>query len=377
MNNPKPKYNVVIAGGGLAGLCSAIALAKAGIEVLVIEKEQYPFHRVCGEYISLEVLPFLNSLGIDPFKLQASKIDRLLISSPSGRTLNHTLDLGGFGLSRYTLDAHLFAQAKELGVHFLCGEKVNHIHFENETFLLKLNSETQITSSIVIGSFGKRSNLDKDLNRSFMTRRSPYVAVKYHVRIDQPKDLIALHNFQDGYCGISAIEDGKYCLCYMTERAALQQAGTIEEMEHSRLQKNPYLKYIFSNVDFLYKKPLAINEISFESKQPVEQHILMVGDAAGMITPLCGNGMAMAIHGSKILSDLLKEYFQNGKLSRNELEVIYSKRWKNQFETRMTIGRNIQKLFGNERITNLSVWTLANVKPLTNLIVKSTHGQPF
>lgn len=377
MSTAKPEYTVVIAGGGLAGLCSAIALAKAGISVLLVEKEQYPFHRVCGEYISLEVLPYLKRLGVDPFALQASSINKLMVSSPSGRALTHQLDLGGFGLSRYALDAHLYNLAQQLGVDFISGEKVLNTQLENEIFTTKLNSGTQIRSTMVIGSFGKRSNLDKELNRSFMTRRSPYVAVKYHIRIDHPKDLIALHNFQDGYCGISAIEDDKYCLCYMTERSALQQAGSIEALEKLRLHKNPFLKYIFSNAEFLYDKPLAINEICFESKLPVEQHILMAGDAAGMITPLCGNGMAMAIHGSKVLSDLLIEYLQKGRVSRQELETAYTRQWTKLFARRMMIGRNVQKLFGNEKITNLTVWALSNMRPLTNLIVKSTHGQPF
>jgi flavin-dependent dehydrogenase len=377
MTSTQIEYNVVLVGGGLAGLCSAIALSKAGVKVLVIEKEHYPFHRVCGEYISMEVLPYLNSLGIDPFELQASTINRLMVSSPSGKMLVHTLDLGGFGLSRYTLDAHLFGKAKELGVDFICGKKVVDINFVNPTFQVALNSGTEIAAPIVIGSFGKRSNLDKELDRSFMTRRSPYVAVKYHIRTDHPKDLIALHNFQDGYCGISAIEGDKYCLCYMTERKALQQAGSIQELEERRLTKNPYLKHIFSNAEFLYDKPLVINEISFESKSPVENHILMAGDAAGMITPLCGNGMAMAIHSSKILSDLVLQYFQSTDFSRNELEVSYAKQWKQLFANRMRIGRNVQKLFGNERITNWAIWALGNMKPLTSLLVKSTHGRPF
>jgi flavin-dependent dehydrogenase len=377
MTSTQIEYNVVLVGGGLAGLCSAIALSKAGVKVLVIEKEHYPFHRVCGEYISMEVLPYLNSLGIDPFELQASTINRLMVSSPSGKILVHTLDLGGFGLSRYTLDAHLFGKAKELGVDFICGKKVVDINFVNPTFLVTLNSGTEIAAPIVIGSFGKRSNLDKELDRSFMTRRSPYVAVKYHIRTDHPKDLIALHNFQGGYCGISAIEGDRYCLCYMTERKALQQAGSIQELEERRLTKNPYLKHIFSNAEFLYDKPLVINEISFESKSPVENHILMAGDAAGMITPLCGNGMAMAIHSSKILSDLVLQYFQSTDFSRNELEVSYAKQWKQLFANRMRIGRNVQKLFGNERITNWAIWALGNMKPLTSLLVKSTHGRPF
>ncbi|TAE50818.1 MAG: FAD-dependent oxidoreductase, partial [Cytophagales bacterium] len=46
------QYEVAIIGGGLAGLTNAILLANAGKKVILFEKNQYPFHRVCGEYIS-------------------------------------------------------------------------------------------------------------------------------------------------------------------------------------------------------------------------------------------------------------------------------------------------------------------------------------
>src|SRR5688572_19390952 len=97
--------DVIIVGGGLAGLVNAIVLAKAGLQVVLIEKKQYPFHKVCGEYVSNEVLPFFHSLGIFPENLGASHISRLQVSSPSGqRVLHMPLDLGGFGISRYALD---------------------------------------------------------------------------------------------------------------------------------------------------------------------------------------------------------------------------------------------------------------------------------
>ena len=60
-------HQVIIIGGGLAGLVNAIHLGKKGINVLLIEKNEYPKHKVCGEYISKEVLPYLSYLGIDPF----------------------------------------------------------------------------------------------------------------------------------------------------------------------------------------------------------------------------------------------------------------------------------------------------------------------
>ncbi|MBC7511814.1 MAG: FAD-dependent oxidoreductase, partial [Ferruginibacter sp.] len=52
--NDTQQYDITIIGGGLAGLALAIQLVKKGYSVALFEKEQYPFHKVCGEYISLE-----------------------------------------------------------------------------------------------------------------------------------------------------------------------------------------------------------------------------------------------------------------------------------------------------------------------------------
>ena len=98
--NKKIMYDIIIIGGGLAGLVSSIQLSKGGKKVLLIEKKKYPFHRVCGEYISNETRPFLESIGLDFNKLSVKEISKFQFTSPSGRILETDLDLGGFGISR-------------------------------------------------------------------------------------------------------------------------------------------------------------------------------------------------------------------------------------------------------------------------------------
>ena len=97
--NTEGNKQVVIVGGGLAGLVSAIQLSKAGIETILLEKHAYPKHKVCGEYISNEVLPYLNHLGFDPFEYGAKKITRLSFSTYNGKSFDTTLPLGGFSIS--------------------------------------------------------------------------------------------------------------------------------------------------------------------------------------------------------------------------------------------------------------------------------------
>jgi flavin-dependent dehydrogenase len=373
LNRTEPK-TIVIVGGGLAGLVCANLLSQSA-KVVLLEKKQYPFHRVCGEYISNETIPFLKRNGLYPNFLELPSIRQLWLTSVNGQKAEIDLGLGGFGISRFQLDHFLYQKAKEKGVAVFENCEATQITFQDELFEIETTNR-KFTADVVIGSFGKRSRLDKTLQRNFIQKKSPYVGIKYHIRTQHPNHVIALHNFKDGYCGISNIEEGKSTLCYLTHRNNVRQFKSIAEMERQVLFKNPYLKKIFSESEFLYEKPETINEISFETKGPIEQHLLMSGDAAGMITPLCGNGMALAIHSAKVVSELVHQFLQ-GAINRSQLENQYAQQWRALFAKRLWAGRQIQNLFGSEWASNIAV-NLARYTPyIAQFLVKQTHGDEF
>jgi flavin-dependent dehydrogenase len=372
-----PLKKVIIIGGGLAGLIAGIRLARWNIACTVIEKKNYPLHRVCGEYISNEAESYLRNEGLFPESFEPPRINRFQLSAVSGKNTFLPLDMGGFGISRYVFDHFLFEKAKVAGVEFLVNTEVDAITRKNTAFEVK-TSQHELTSDVVIGAFGKRSKLDARLNRAFFQKASPYVGVKYHIRTSHPANLIALHNFRGGYCGISNVEDGKTNLCYLTHRENVKRFKNIPQMEKSVLFENPFLQKIFTTSEFLFEKPEIINEISFETKEPVSNHILMVGDAAGMIAPLCGNGMAMAIHSAKILSELIREHFEKENFSRELLELEYRRAWHKTFAQRLRVGRFIQnKLFGSAFTSNLAVNIAIHSKPVAKAIIRNTHGKSF
>ncbi|GGE99840.1 NAD(P)/FAD-dependent oxidoreductase [Hymenobacter cavernae] len=370
--------DVLIIGGGLGGLTAALDLAGRGYQVAVVERKTYPFHKVCGEYVSNEVLPYLRRLGAEPAALQPAKLTRFLLSSPAGRTLTTPLDLGGFGVSRYTLDHYLYQLATARGVAFYQAGTVTDVTFDSaaDQHQVQLADGRQLTARVVLGAYGKRANLDRQLQRAFFQQRSPYLGVKYHLRLDHPRDVIALHNFADGYAGISSIEDDKLCFCYLTTRQNLKAHGTIPEMEREVLARNPLLSRIFKEAEFLYPQPEVINEISFAPKSCVENHILLCGDAAGLITPLCGNGMAMAIHGAQLAAAGVDKFLA-GKLDRAALEANYRHDWQVHFGARLRVGRLVQRLFGHPILSEAAVGGLRHWPAAVRAIMQRTHGQPF
>ncbi len=374
-------YECIIIGGGLGGLTLAIQLAKKGYQVALLEKERYPYHKVCGEYIAMESWNYLESCGIPLTELNLPRLQKLTVSAPNGNYIKHQLNPGGFGISRYKLDFLLANEAKKNGVILIENCKVQNIINQTPTIYEAQTDQGNFTTQTVIGSYGKRSNLDVKLNRDFIKNKAKgldnYIGIKYHVKANIPEDAIELHNFENGYCGISKIEDDRYCMCYLTTAQNLKQyQGNIKLMEENILYKNVFLKKYFTQFESFYNEPLAISQINFSNKTQSENGIIMLGDAAGLITPLCGNGMSMAMHASKILSNLLPYYFEN-EINKNQLLEKYTYSWQKQFGTRLWVGRKIQKMFGNPILTNLLITALKPMPFAVSKLVSLTHGKSY
>lgn len=373
-------YDLAVIGGGLAGLSLSIQIARAGYSVILFEKEKYPFNRVCGEYISNESWNFLESLGLDLNALNVSRIKRLQVSDCKGKYFEQQLQLGGFGISRYLLDHQLALVAKENNVLVLEQTRVNETSFINNEFTIK-TTNGNYRAKLAAGSFGKRSNLDIKWKRPFAMAKNNklnnYIGIKYHIKYNFPEDLISLHNFNNGYCGISKVEGDKYCLCYLTTAHNLRRnSNNIKEMERNILSVNPHLKKIFTECEMICKEPVTISQISFDKKNLVQDHVLMIGDAAGMITPLCGNGMSMALHASKIAAEQVGNFLQ-GTISIEAMEKNYSDKWNTLFAARLKMGRRLQRLFYSEWLMTLMIRLGKMFPSLTRYLIKKTHGTSF
>lgn len=367
---------VLIVGGGLAGLTAAIHLSKIGFQVLLIEKNEFPKHKVCGEYISNEVLPYLSWLGINVQELQPANIMKLQFSAFNGKTINCILPLGGFGVSRYALDEFLYKKAIAQGCKII-QDTVGNVVFENNYFIVSTSKGAVLKSAIVIGAFGKRSVIDQKLNRNFIKKKSPWLAVKGHYSGFFPDNLVGLHNFKGGYCGVSKVENNAINICYLADYETFKRYKNIEDYQKEVVFQNPILKLLFENSSLLFDQPLTISQICFEKKQAVEKHILMIGDTAGLIHPLCGNGMAMAIHSAKIVSELVNDYCLNESQTRTELENKYIQEWNHNFQNRLKTGRFLAMLLQNQRISAVLTQLLVKFPTILSKIIERTHGKPI
>ncbi|NNF19798.1 MAG: NAD(P)/FAD-dependent oxidoreductase [Flavobacteriaceae bacterium] len=366
------RYEVIIVGGGLAGLTAAIDLAIKGREVLLIEKHAYPRHKVCGEYLSGEVLPYLQTIGVElPLGIA---IDTLSWSVPGGRPVETRLPLGGIGISRYGLDALLYQKACDSGVRVLIDSvidiKAGPGYFQVRT------KERVYECRVVLGAYGKRESLDKTLGRQFISRKSPWLAVKAHYHCQEwPDHQVGLYTFKGGYGGPSKTELGTVNFCYLVRYDSFKRYGNMTEFTKEVISENKELRQFLQHSEMVFDKPLTIAQISFGTKNPGNNGLLMIGDTAGMIHPLCGNGMAMAIHSASIAARLVQQYLSSSSTDLQSLQRKYSSQWQANFRKRLMIGSALQTVLLNDTMASLSQATIARSPRLLRAVIRATHGK--
>jgi flavin-dependent dehydrogenase len=371
------QYQCAVIGGGVAGLSLAILLADAGIEVVVFEKNAYPFHKVCGEYISMESWDFIRSLGLPLSEMNLPYINQLGVSSENGFMLHAPLSLGGFGISRFTLDEQLYILAKQKGVAVIENCRVVHVENHHDQISTITTSAGIYTTSVVCGSYGKYTPAFARDSASSEKKSINHIGVKYHIKTDFPDNKIELHNFEGGYCGISKVENETHCLCYLSQADNLKQANNdIKTLEEKVLYKNLFLKKIFTQSQFLFEAPVVVSNVTFHKKNTYVNGVFLLGDAAGSITPLCGNGMSMGMRASRVLAALLSSFFEKN-INKQTLIEAYHNAWLEQFNTRIQAGYYLQGLFGKKKTTHLVLKILDKLPAVTQKIIGLTHGKTF
>jgi flavin-dependent dehydrogenase len=312
-------------------------------------------------------------MGINPYAIGAANITQFQISTVEGDVVETQLPLGGIGISRFAFDELFYQRAKRLGVNFYF-EKVNQMDFRDDSFYLTTNSKTY-TAKITIGAYGKRSILDKKLEREFSFKKQSWLAVKGHYRHpDFPEHLVGLHNFEGGYGGLSKTESGAVNFCYLASYQNFKKYRNIVEFNQQVVAENPFLKKFLNESDPIFEHPMTIAQISFDKKESVINHMLMCGDTAGLIHPLCGNGMAMAIHSAKIASELVTRFMMDSKFDREKLEREYDKVWKRTFSRRLWFGRKLQSILLNKSLVSMGIRTIGKSDTLLKYIIAKTHG---
>ncbi|MBD2175442.1 NAD(P)/FAD-dependent oxidoreductase [Pseudanabaena sp. FACHB-1998] len=369
-------YDAIAIGAGLAGSSAAIQLAQRGYRVLLLEQSHYPMHRLCGEFLSIEVTDAFEKLGLleQVRKIGAHPIHRAYLTTASGASFRGKLPSAALGLSRYQLDLMLFQRAQAVKVDCLDSTKVLDVVGDFSSGFTVSTSKGDFKSRLVLGAFGKRSPLDRTLNRKFIRQRSPWVAYKGHYTGVDLGDVIELHSFPNGYCGLSQIETGEINVCWIAhERVTKEDLDPELAIPHS-LAQNPVLADRFRNMQRTSPSLQGLSQISFALKGNFHGDICMIGDTAGMITPLCGDGMAMALRSSEMAVPLVSQ-FLDGEISAIAFKQKYAISWQREFQTRLQLGRIMHNCLIQPPLADFGIKLCETFPALGNWVIGATRGK--
>jgi len=286
--------DVLIAGGGLAGSAAAIVLARAGREVVLVERESKPQHKVCGEFLSQEALAYLHSLGVDAAALGAMPIHRVRLSGVG----EVALPFAAMSLTRRRLDEALLQLATSAGATVVRGRRVQAIERADEDWSVRLDDATALAAREVFVATGKHDLLGRARPRG---KQSDLVAFKMYWQLapEQAKQLdscVELLLYRGGYAGLQAVEDGAANLCCLIQRAELQRLGGWDNLLTAMQSDCPLLRERLQNAQPLLEKPLAIASIPYGYVRDHNDGLWVLGDQAVVIPSFTGDGISIALH---------------------------------------------------------------------------------
>ncbi|WP_273210267.1 NAD(P)/FAD-dependent oxidoreductase [Marinobacter subterrani] len=294
---------VVVVGGGLAGAGAACVLAKAGREVMLVEREASATHKICGEFLSAETQGYLRRLGLDLDALGGHVISHLRLVRQ--KTIVETaLPFNALGLSRYRLDEALLNHASRSGALLWRGQRASVSDIRGPVIDVDVQSAGTIRTNTLFLATGKHDL--RELRRHPETPPEDLVGFKMHFDVDSAqRDALANHIelvlFAHGYAGLQRVEDGRVNLCLLAEGSWLKDCGgTWEGLLGELLRTCPHLQRRLSNAVPLLSQPLTIYRVpyGFVYNPPANSadNIYRLGDQVGVIPSFSGDGMGIALH---------------------------------------------------------------------------------
>lgn len=378
MSGPEA-FDAVVVGAGPAGAAAAGILAALGRRVLVLEKDHFPRPKVCGEYLSAGARGSLERFGaLARIEADAERIVRGSVHLPSGRSVRFELPAPGLGISRFALDDRLARRAAELGAEVRFGTRAVSVNsVPGAGFRIRCvagSGEIEIAARGAIGAWGRWDALDRSLGRGFTLHPRRYFGFSRDLAGDTAAlaGQVRLYVFAGGYCGLSRVE-----------RGAANLAGVISEKVRGRLQ--PGWEAVVAHArrsNAVLDRDLAplaegpvgymgTGPVFFTAKPPVEDGMLIAGDAAGVIDPFSGEGQAAALDSGILAAEVLERGLA-GKIAMDSVPRVYAAAWRRRFGRRFTwsaafrglmlrprLGAAVAPLFG-ERLVELAISRLSS-----------------
>jgi flavin-dependent dehydrogenase len=297
----KTTERVMVIGGGVAGAAAAAELARAGRPVLLIERQNEPHHKVCGEFLSHEAALYLGDLRIDLDRLGAVRIEAVRLCAGT-RVAEARLPFPAFSLSRRVLDEALLDAAAAAGADIRRGCTVRGLQPDGAAWTARFDDGETAQAAEIFLATGKHDV--KGWRRPAGTQ-ADLIAFKLHWRLSPAATAdfagtVELFLFPGGYAGLEPVEDGLANLCLVVRRGHFAAHGSWEALLAAIRAACPHLDRRLTDAEPCWERPLAVAGIPYGYVQHHDCGVWRLGDQAAVIPSFSGDGIAIALHSARL-----------------------------------------------------------------------------
>ena len=339
--------DVAIIGAGPAGSTLAALLAARGVGVAVYDRDTFPRDKLCGEFLSYDALPVLAPLGVldEIDRAGAPRIERCRVVG-SKRTYEFAFPHAARGVSRFYLDDLLYRTAQQRGAR-----------------IVTATVDALPDAKIIAGAWGRWGRFDQQLGRAFVRDRSHRnFGFKRHYgnRQQATGNVIELYSFRRGYLGVNAVEGGITNICGLVHASRLTgHKGKWDAFIETIRSEEPQLDALYAQHEPAQNHYLSSEPVIFRARSAVEGGVFMIGDASGVIDPLTGNGMAMAIQSALLLAPRILRLLENPS-QRRAIEDEYRDAHRAMFTSRIAWSRRVAMLLSRPRLLDAALTTTSS-----------------
>ncbi|MHA1346559.1 MAG: geranylgeranyl reductase family protein [Candidatus Heimdallarchaeaceae archaeon] len=361
-SNSDKIYDVVIVGSGPGGSSAAFYLSKLGRSVVILEKEKLPRRKICGDAISQIAQRHLTEMGVLQEILEEKKgrwaeIGGLI--SPRRITYidNSAEEIGShlmISIKREIMDYKMALAAKREGSDLVDEYNVKEVKFSEKHQLWTIiphDKKKKIKAKALIAADGAVSKIARSLG----IINTPPQAVSSSVYIkagthQYKEDGVCLYT-QDilpGYTALFKEADGDLVFCCYIIPGGRYKPSDLQHVHLSFLSGEPYISKALgpkAKIEPMKSGPLRLGGI----KKSYADHLLIVGDAAGMIDPLTGEGIQYAMDAGEIAANVLDEGLKKNDLSEKFLKK-YHKEWMKTFGRDFKWSKRMVKVLAKKPI---------------------------